>query len=163
MTTISGQCLCGACGYTLANAPLRTTLCSCHFCQRATGAAQATIQVGPLADMTVHGAPAVHDHVSDGSGKVLHIHFCQGCGTKLFMTYERWPTMYGIFSGTLDDPTHVTLDPATTKQIFVASARPDMVLLAGVPAFWEHATTLEGAPIAPLVLDTPTAVQDLPR
>jgi len=113
--------------------------------------------------MTVQGAPSVHDHVSEGSGKVLHIHFCQDCGTKLFMTYERWPTMYGIFSGTLDDPTHVTLDPASTKQIFVASARPDMVLLADVPAYWQHATTLDGAPITPFVLDSPTAVQDLTR
>lgn len=163
MERITGQCLCGAVRFSLAQPPLRSTLCSCHFCQRATGTPQAVIHVAPLGDLNVEGAaPQVYSHRSAGSGKQLHLHFCPTCATKLYMTYERWPDFVGIYDGVLDDSARIALDPATTKQIYVASARPETVLLAGLPSYWEHATTLDGTPIEPFVLDVPTKVADLP-
>lgn len=162
MDVITGQCLCGSVSYALAHPPLRTTLCSCHFCQRVTGALQAVIHVAPLSAVDVtRGAPAVYSHRSTGSGQLVHLHSCPACATRLFMTYDRWPDFAGIYDGTLDDPARIGLDPATTKQIFVASARPETVLMAGIPAFWEHSAALDGTPQVPFVLDRPTAVRDL--
>ncbi|MBU2962595.1 GFA family protein [Citreicella sp. C3M06] len=148
----------------MAHPPARTTICYCNFCQRATGGAQGILPIAPLADLAVtHGAPETYAHVSEGSGKQVVLHFCASCGTKLYMTYERWPDMVGLYAGTLDDPAAVTLDPAKTKQIFVASARPGTVVHAGIPAFWEHAATADGQPEPSFMLETPTAVEDLKR
>lgn len=163
MAEITGKCLCGSVAYAMANPLQRTTICYCKFCQRATGGAQMILPVAPMADLSLTcGAPASSTHVSEGSGKQIHVHFCKDCGTKLYMTYERWPDMVGLYGGTLDDPAAVAFDPASTKQIFVASARPGTVVLAHVPAFWEHAATPDGDPETPFVLDRPMAVEDLP-
>lgn len=162
MARITGQCLCGKTGYLMASEPARTTVCYCKFCQRATGSAQMILPVFPEADLAVvSGTPEVYTHVSKGSGKEMHIHFCEDCGTKLYVTFERWPGFVGLYSGTLDDPSVVRLDPASAKQIFVSSARPGTVLLAHIPAFWDHATTLDGHPETPFILENPTAVDDL--
>lgn len=164
MAHITGKCLCGAVAYELTDRPARTTICYCRFCQRATGGAQMILPVAPLSSFAVtKGATRTYAHVSEGSGKKLHIHFCEDCGTKLYVTFERWPDMVGLYSGTLDDPSVAALDPANTKQIFVSSARPGTVIHAGIPAFWQHATTLDGTPQDPFVLSAPTAVEDLPR
>ncbi|MEZ5714498.1 MAG: GFA family protein [Paracoccaceae bacterium] len=163
MSNVSGQCLCGKVAYRMASEPTRTTVCYCRFCQRATGAAQAILPVFPLADLSLRqGQPDVYTHVSEGSGKEIYLHFCADCGTRLYMTFERWPGFVGLYSGTLDDPSVVRLDGDTAKQIFVSSARPGTVLLAGVPAYWNHATTPAGAPEQAFVLDAPLAVEDLP-
>ncbi|WP_272490750.1 GFA family protein [Mesobacterium pallidum] len=161
MAEMTGQCLCGAMTYELAAAPQRVTICYCRFCQRATGSTQAVLPVLPLADLSVSGEERVHRHVSKGSGKEVHIHFCAACGTNVYVSYERWPGMVGLFAGTLDGP--VSLDPATTKQIFVSSARPGTVIAAGIPAFWEHAATLDGAAEEPFVLEVATVVEGLRR
>lgn len=159
MTEVTGQCLCGLVSYRMATAPSRTTICYCKFCQRATGTGHMILPVAPLADLTVtQGQPASYTLCSEGSGKKVHLHFCAKCGTKLYMTYERWPDMVGLYSGTLDDHAVISLDPATTKQIFVSSARPGTVLYASIPAFWQHATTLDGQPEPAFVLDTPMPV-----
>lgn len=122
------------------------------------------LPVAPLSVFSVtQGAPRAYAHISEGSGKRIQIHFCGECGTKLYMTYERWPDMVGLFGGTLDDPAVATLDPSNTKQIFVSSARPGTVIHAGIPAYWEHAATLDGEPEEAFVLSVPTAVEDLPR
>ena len=164
MGSIAGRCLCGAVGYDLARPPERTTICYCRFCQRSTGGAQMILAVCQKADLRETGRPpSIHRHVSEGSGKQMHIHFCAACGTKLYVTFERWPDAVGLFSGTLDDPAIATLDPETTKQIFVASARPGTVLHAGLPTYWQHATTPDGAPEAPFVLEVPTPVEALGR
>lgn len=162
MNKWNGRCLCGAITYSLAKAPLRTTICFCRFCQRATGGAEMTLPVLPKTDFGItDGSPSTYTHVSEGSGKEIYIHFCETCGTKLFVTFQRWSDMVGLYSGTLDDPAAIDLDPAKTKQIFVSSARPGTIIHAGIPAFWDHATDLDGAPQPSFVLDVPTRVEDV--
>lgn len=163
MAEMTGQCLCGAVRYELAQAPARVTICYCRFCQRATGSTQAVLAVLPLADIAATGDLATHEHVSEGSGQAVHLHFCAACGTNVFESYDRWPGMAGLFTGTLDDPGAVPLNPATTKQIFVSSARPGTVIAAGIPAFWEHSATLDGAAEEPFVLEGATVVEGVVR
>lgn len=162
MTEITGQCLCGALRYAMAAPAQRVTLCSCHFCQRATGTERMTLPVFDLSDLTVRaGTPATYTHVSEGSGKQIHIHHCPACATKLWMTFERWPGLVGLYGGTLDDPDQVTLAPESTKQIFLSSARRGTVVLPGIPAYWNHAATLDGTPERAYVVDVPTLVEDM--
>ncbi len=50
------------------------------------------------------GTPKVYDQVSAGSGKTVHVHFCGDCGTRLWLSFERFPGAVGIYAGTFDDP-----------------------------------------------------------
>ena len=115
MSVNHGGCLCGAVRYTTASTPLRVTICHCRFCQRATGSAY---MVEPIFAKTnfeiISGAPATYALASQGSGKQVIIHFCATCGTKLFLSFERFPDHLGVYAGTFDDPdsvsyTHLTL------------------------------------------------------
>ena len=42
--------------------------------------------------------PAVFTLTSDGSGKDINVHFCPNCGTKLALTFGRWPDRIGIYA-----------------------------------------------------------------
>ncbi|MDE3239651.1 MAG: GFA family protein [Paracoccaceae bacterium] len=154
-----GGCLCGAIRYETEGAPLRVTICHCRYCQRATGAGfMINANFTQAAHRVTKGAPRVHDHRSEGSGKLLHVHFCPDCGTKLHMTFERAPGYVGIYVGTFDTPGWITFDPVTSKQIFLDSARPDAVILPAIRAFAAHETTNDGTRCVAHVFDAPVTV-----
>ena len=71
-----------------------------------------------LEDLQVtSGYPAVYDVSSEGSGKLVHIHFCQKCGTKLYLTFERFAETCGVYAGTFDDPNWIAVDADTSRGI----------------------------------------------
>ena len=90
------------------------------------------------------GAPKIFDQTSNGSGKTVHIHFCGDCGTKLWLSFERFADAVGIYAGTFDDPCWFPIDPAYSKHIFLGVARPDTIVPAGLPTFVEHASSNDG-------------------
>lgn len=96
------------------------------------------------------GDPTTYSVRSDGSGKMIHVHFCATCGTKLALTFERWPDRLGIYIGTLDDPASITITPETSKHVFTSEARPGTIIPAGVTAYEHHATTKDGTPVEPI-------------
>lgn len=159
MASQTGGCLCGAVRFEAAEPPLRVTVCHCRFCQRATGGAY---MVEPIfraeAIRVTRGTPATYDHRSSGSGKVVHIHFCAACGTKLFLTFERFPVSCGVYAGTFDDPDWIEVRPDNAKHIFIAYGRPDTILPADTPLFADHAIELDGAPREPSRLEAPRAI-----
>jgi hypothetical protein len=97
--------------------------------------------------------PAVYTLPSEGSGQDINVHYCSNCGTKLALTFARWPDRLGIYIGTLDDPNAIPVSGENAKQIFVSEARPDTVIFAGLPTFLRHATKNDGTPIDPIVPD----------
>jgi hypothetical protein len=97
------------------------------------------------------GNPSVYTLPSDGSGQDMNVHFCPDCGTKLALTFARWPDRLGICIGTLDDPAAIPVNGDNAKQIFVSEARPDTVIFAGLPTFLRHASENDGTPIDPIV------------
>ncbi len=103
----------------------------------------------------VAGEAAVYDHVSEGSGKIVQIHFCRDCGTKLWLSFERFPTAIGVYAGTFDDPCWFPIAPETSKHIFLGVARHDTVIPPGLPTFVEHAMTNDGTPCEPTVYAAP--------
>lgn len=161
MTPAEGGCLCGALRYAVTAPPMRVTVCHCRFCQRATGGAYMVEPIFATADLTVlAGVPKVHDHRSEGSGKTVHIHFCPDCGTKLWLSFERFPDAVGVYAGTFDRPDWFPIRPDTSKHIYLGVARPDTVIPAGLPTYVEHATTLDGKPQPVRIFDAPHPVSD---
>jgi hypothetical protein len=154
METHAGGCICGSLRYETSAPPARVTICHCRWCQRATGAAYMVEPVFALDDLRVtKGVPAIYDHRSEGSGKLVHVHFCTRCGTKLFLTFERFPGFAGIYAGTFDDPDWIVVRPEEAKHLYCEVARPETLLPAGAQAFPAHARTNDGALNEPLLLD----------
>nr|WP_216859456.1 GFA family protein [Sulfitobacter aestuariivivens] len=154
--------MCGAVHYEIASPPVRTTICYCRFCQRASGGAQVILPVLARADFAfVTGDPATSTHVSEGSGKELNLRFCGDCGTRVAIEFERFPEMIGLYAGTLEDPSIVPLGPESAKQIFVSSARPGTVLWAGLPTYWNHAAAPDGTPEKAVTLARPMPVEEV--
>ncbi|WP_198671106.1 GFA family protein [Oceanibium sediminis] len=154
-----GGCLCGRLRYEVANPPIRTTICHCRFCQRATGSAYLVEPMFALSDLSLTGGtPRTYTHVSKGSGKQVHVHFCDTCGTKLFLTFERFPDVAGIYAGTFDDPNWFDLEPKTTKHIFLGVAQRGTVIPPHVNTFTEHATRNDGTAETPRVFDAPRII-----
>ena len=150
-----GGCLCGALRYAVHGRPLHVTNCYCRFCQRATGS---THMFEPVwrknAQEILCGAPEMFALRSEGSGKQVFIHFCGRCGTKLYLTFERFPDAVGIYGGTLDDPA-AAVAGADETVIFLDEAPEGVVIPAGTKTWRRHKMTNEGKPIEPAVFDHP--------
>ncbi|MFN0113741.1 MAG: GFA family protein [Paracoccaceae bacterium] len=156
MSRGAGGCLCGRVRFELSQAPIRVTVCHCRFCQKATGSAYMVEPIFERDALSVlTGAPSVYDHVSAGSGKLVHVHFCRDCGTKLWLTFERFPDAVGVYAGTFDDPCWFPIQPETSKHIFLGAARRDTVIPPGLPTFREHATANDGMPLEPTIFASP--------
>lgn len=162
MSAAQGGCLCGQLRYEVSKQPVRITMCHCKFCQRATGGAYLVEPIFDSADFAmITGTPKIYDHVSEGSGKKVHVHFCENCGTKLFLTFERFTGVVGVYGGTLDDPNWLEVNPDKSKHIFLGVAQNETVIPAQISAFMEHATLNDGTPVTPLVFDNPQKIGDL--
>jgi len=152
----SGQCLCGKVRYDTGSAPLWVTVCYCRFCQRATGSNKMIEPIFERDSFSFLGNdPAVYTLPSDGSGKDINVHFCDNCGTKLALTFERWSDRIGIYIGTLDDPFSIAATPENSKHIFVSEARPGTILPSGFKTFERHATENDGTPLEPTIHSSP--------
>jgi hypothetical protein len=159
MTVHEGGCICGAVRYRTLADPLRVTVCHCKWCQRATGSAYMVEPIFRQEDLRVtEGTPATYHHRSGGSGKMVQVHFCAACGTKLYLTFERFSGTCGVYAGTFDDPDWFELRPYNSKHIFIEAARHETILPPGVPAFGEHAISNDGTPQEPVVFDRPRVV-----
>ncbi len=162
MATHEGGCLCGAVRYETQGDPLRVTICHCKFCQRATGSAYMVEPIFRQTDVRItKGTPTTYSQRSSGSGKLVHVHFCAACGTKLYLTFERFAESCGVYAGTFDDPNWFEIRPDNSKHIFIDVARHETILPAEVPCFGEHAMRNDGTPLEPVTFDQPKTVSDL--
>jgi hypothetical protein len=129
MIVHEGGCVGGAVKYETLGNPLRVAICHCRFCQRATGSAYMVEPIFRRDDLRVtKGSPATYHHRSEGSGKLVHVHFCAACGTKLHRTFERFAEICGVYAGTFDDPNWFEIGPENAKHIFIEVARQDTIL-----------------------------------
>ena len=143
----NGRCLCGNISFAVAGKPRDILICHCEFCQRATGSAALVESIfGKEQFSLTKGAPTVYQHRSEGSGKIIHIHFCPTCGTKTHMTFERFPDIVGIFSGTFDEKGWFGHSPDNTLYFFLESAPDGTVIPAGFDVFDAQYWAAEGTP-----------------
>ena len=101
------------------------------------------------------GTPSIYTHTSEGSGKRLYIHSCSDCATKLYVIFERFPDICGVYGGTFDDPAWFSIEPANARHICIDTARRDTFLPAGFPMFHQHPVARDGTVRDPFFLDTP--------
>jgi hypothetical protein len=80
------------------------------------------------------------EHMSDGSGKKVYVHFCPTCGTTVGLTFERWPDMRAISRGCYDDPNAVEI----VANIWTRSAQTGVALPSGIECFETARATLDG-------------------
>ena len=159
MTNAQGGCLCGALRYEVSAEPIRTTVCHCKFCQRATGAAYMVQPVFAAKDFAITaGVGKKYTHISAGSGKEVYAHFCENCGTKLYLTFERFAGFVGVYRGTFDDPNWFEMTPENAKHIFLGVAQQGAVIPAHINTYVEHAAQSDGTPIKPTVFETPKII-----
>jgi hypothetical protein len=159
MLAQEGGCLCGDLRFKTTSPPIRVTICHCRFCQRATGSAYLVEPIFRRTDFEVtKGTATSYRHRSEGSGKIVNVHFCQKCGTKLYLTFERFPDVVGVYGGTFDDPNWFERSAENSRHIFLGVAQRGTVIPAGVKTFREHATTNAGEPIEPMIFDRPHVI-----
>jgi hypothetical protein len=159
MSLNQGGCLCGAVRYATSSEPVRMTYCHCKFCQRATGSAY---MVEPIFQKTsfeiIAGKGSTYSQASEGSGKRVTINFCATCGTKLFLAFERFPEIFGVYGGTFDDPNWFERTPEMSKHIFLATAQNGTVIPAGISSYLEHAILNDGTPVEPTTFGRPHTI-----
>lgn len=149
-----GGCLCGRVRLAVTATPRGVTFCHCRFCQRATGSAYMVELVRDTdAPMLPSGEPEVCDHISEGSGKTVHLHFCETCGTRLWLGFERFSDSIGVRASTCDDPCWFSVDPQTSRHPFLGTARRGTVIPPGSAAFTRHAIENDGAPIPSVMFE----------
>jgi len=104
------------------------------------------------------GTPKTFKLASAGSGKEVTIHFCDTCGTKLALTFERWADIVGVYAGTFDDPNWFPRDGEDAKAIFLSSAQHGTIVPPNVKSYQDHSTTNDGTPLEATVFDAPHIV-----
>lgn len=155
----AGGCLCGRVRYRATLEPTDVINCHCEFCQRATGGAYLVESLFPKEDFqTAKGNTKVYDHISEGSSKTIHVNFGESCGTKLFLTFGRFPAFIGVYSGTFDDHDWFSRTPDNTQYFFLSEAPNGTILPAGFEVFHEHNWESEGVASTPQVFKTHTVV-----
>lgn len=159
MTENGGGCLCGGIRYLTCSEPVRVTFCHCRFCQRTTGSAYLVEPIFQRSDFQVtEGVPTTYVHRSEGSGKIVTIHFCATCSTKLFLSFERYPEIVGVYGGSFDDPNWYRWNQENSKHIFLEAAQHGTIIPAGIPSYRQHSTLNDGTPVDPLLFDQPHTI-----
>jgi len=118
---IEGGCLCGVVRYKYSGELLRTAICHCRDCQRASGSAfHVGVIVAGKGFTVTRGELRTHRTTGD-SGRWIDRSFCPICGSGILHTLElRGPDFMVIKVGSLDEPSAVTPE----YEIFVRSKLP---------------------------------------
>ena len=121
----TGQCLCGAVSYELAEAPSSYGACHCVMCRRFSGGIEMGVEVPP-AGITWTGEERIGTYQSSDWAERG---FCKTCGSSLFWRLTAEGPMQGLLSlsaGSLDD-----LNGMEFKTEVYIDAKPDSYAFAG--------------------------------
>src|SRR5690606_262347 len=86
--------------------------------------------------------------------------FCARCGTKTHMTFERFPAILGVYSGTFDDKDWFERTKENALHFFLCSAPNGTILPAGFKVHDAHYWESEGVVASPQVFDAHTLGTD---
>ncbi|MEZ5652459.1 MAG: GFA family protein [Burkholderiaceae bacterium] len=145
--TMTGRCLCGEVTFETSGAPDKVFVCYCRFCQRLTGGICLVEPIFGCDKVRFRGPPLrTYDYVSPVHGRVLKVHACPECGTRLALSLERSGfKTYGMFGGTFDEPGELRPD----RHIFTSAAPPWVVFPSDVNCYAEHSAQPDGTPLVP--------------
>jgi hypothetical protein len=136
----------------MSQSPVRTFACHCTFCQRVTGSSfyAESIFLNDAVQFN-EGELRQYEHVSDGSMKKFNVRFCPSCGTRVGLTFERWPDVRAVSGGCYDDLNAVEI----TSDIWTRSAQTGVVLQQHIDCSAESRESLDGKPAVASRHDTP--------
>jgi hypothetical protein len=92
-----------------------------------------------------------YSHKSDGSGKLVHLHFCPTCSTTVSLTFERFPDIRAISRGAFDDPNWVSMN----AHIWTRSAQEGVSLPSNIDCYRLARMTQDGIPEVPERFERP--------
>jgi hypothetical protein len=115
-----GGCLCGAVRYRLAAEPLTLYACHCTDCQRQTGAAFGLSMVVARDHLSLLQGEARSYRARMPDGREKQGRFCGACATRLWGEPPKYPEIFVLRPGTLDDTSWL----APVGHIWTRSAQP---------------------------------------
>ena len=138
MSTLSGQCLCGAVAFDVRGDIQRVSACYCGQCraQNGGGAFHGAEFNGELS-LTKSDALRWYD-----SSTKARRGFCLNCGSSLFWQSNANPSFFDISLGAFDDDTLFELD----AHIFVDDKAPYQVVPDNAPQFSASTSPLQQDP-----------------
>jgi hypothetical protein len=110
---LKGSCHCGKVKFQLESAhPYPFNLCYCSICRKTAGGGGFAINLGgDAATMKIRGEQHVgiyQARLPDASGRrkksPARRHFCQHCGSPLWVWDPRWPELIHPFASAIDTP-----------------------------------------------------------
>jgi len=100
MGMLTGGCFCRQIRYEVTRTPFFETLCHCSIRGRPTGSAVVGwFTVRRSGFRIVSGEPRVF-RSSDTATRS----FCEHCGTQITFTFDTWPDLVDVTTGSLDEP-----------------------------------------------------------
>jgi len=149
----NGGCLCGKIRYEARKEPYGVVICLCHFCQKTTGSDYNVLSLFRKNEFELlSGKPGVYEHISEGSGHTIYVHFCRDCGSTMYHNFERFSDCVGVFSGTFDNPNWFDRNPETVDYFFLESAPRGAIIPADYKTYSGHALTEKGELLEPTYL-----------
>ncbi|BAV52061.1 Putative uncharacterized protein [Mesorhizobium loti] len=121
---LTGNCMCGAVGWTYSGDTTRNLVCHCVDCQRATSS-PLTAFLGMRREHLNWTGDVVHYESSPGTFRG----FCPTCGTRLYFRSGRWPSEVHVHAATMTDPGEYQPD----AQVFIGSQMKWLDRLRSLP------------------------------
>lgn len=147
--SIEGGCLCGMLRYRATTSPLWVTVCYCRFCQKATGSDRMIEPIferkEPSLSKVIPRSSRLHPRAV---ARISMSIFARRVGTKLALTFGRWPDHLGLYAGTLDDPGAVSISKELRSRSLFPRHDPTPCCSQTFPPTSRHAADNNGRPIA---------------
>ena len=140
-----GGCLCGQLRFRTVGSPRFMAVCHCRYCQKITGSAANTEVVFLNEHVQFSGDVHEYEYRSPAHQRIMRSHFCCVCGVTVGLSFERFPTLQAILTGTYDEPSWVPFD----KHIFTETAMPWMSFAESMDLFTGHCLGPDGSLMAP--------------
>jgi hypothetical protein len=100
---MKAECQCGQLTVEVPEKSLITIACHCIACQRRTGAPFGVLAYHRRDQVTIAGDAKSFVRTSD-AGNAVETHFCPVCGSTVYATLSKQPSLIGIAVGSLADP-----------------------------------------------------------
>ena len=123
-TLKTGRCTCGKVSFKTRSPHVKAIICHCKSCQMRTGSAFGLMVYFNEADVSFSTKSLRHYDYKSDSGNGMHSHFCEQCGTSLFLTGELNEGLIGVAGGCFDEERFFY---EVDREIFCRSKAPFVV------------------------------------
>jgi len=125
---VDGACHCGRISYKAEVDPAKVGVCHCTDCQTLTGSAFSLFVPVPKEHFHLRGEPRIYVKTAESGNRRAQA-FCPECGTRIYASAERDPTVFNVRIGTMRQRAAL----APRAQLWCRSALPWVNGLSSVP------------------------------